>query len=103
MGPLRMTWSLGTTPSGTTADVRVRVEAGERSRSRCINATPIWHPMHVHGHTFRGQGSPRGHRDRAAQRDRHSDNLGAWMMHCHNLYHSELGMIGHGGLWSRSG
>lgn len=35
-----------------TPDQRHPVKAGERVRLVFANATPMWHPLHLHGHTF---------------------------------------------------
>ncbi|NEY35238.1 multicopper oxidase domain-containing protein [Streptomyces sp. PRKS01-65] len=79
-----------------------RVERGERVRLVVINATDMWHPVHLHGHTFSLAGiDARGarkdttillpHRKLVADFD--ADNPGLWMLHCHNIYHSESGMM----------
>lgn len=81
-------------------DDRIPVEAGERVRLRFVNQTSMWHPMHLHGHSFAlgGSGGPR--KDTAivlpnetvvAEFD--TDNPGLWMIHCHNVYHAESGMM----------
>ncbi|MFB8248393.1 multicopper oxidase family protein [Streptomyces sp. NPDC055952] len=78
------------------------VRAGERVRLTLINATDMWHPMHLHGHTFSltgldGAGARKDtavvlpHRKLVVDLD--ADNPGLWMLHCHNLYHSESGMM----------
>lgn len=78
---------------------RYPVRAGERVRLTFINGTPMWHPVHVHGHTYAlPDGGPRKdttillpHRKVSVDFD--ADNPGLWMMHCHNVYHSESGMM----------
>ncbi|SFR24878.1 Multicopper oxidase [Lentzea waywayandensis] len=57
----------------------------------------MWHPMHLHGHTFQLPGGPR--KDTAIVLpgqtvvcDFDADNPGQWMVHCHNTYHAEAGM-----------
>ncbi len=73
---------------------------GQRVRLEFINATAMWHPMHLHGHTFQvGDTGPR--KDTVivlpAQRvvcDFDADNPGQWLTHCHNAYHGETGMMG---------
>ncbi|MGW3991156.1 multicopper oxidase family protein [Streptomyces sp. NPDC004830] len=81
---------------------RHAVRAGERVRLTLINATDMWHPMHLHGHTFAltgldGAGARKDtaivlpHRKLVVDLD--ADNPGLWMLHCHNLYHSESGMM----------
>ncbi len=85
-------------------DVRERhpVRTGERVRLTLINATSMWHPLHLHGHTFAltgldGAGTRKDtaiilpHRKIVAEFD--ADNPGLWMLHCHNQYHSESGMM----------
>ncbi|MFF4898973.1 multicopper oxidase family protein [Streptomyces sp. NPDC001068] len=85
-------------------DVRQRhaVRAGERVRLTLVNATDMWHPMHLHGHTFAvgGLNSERARKDttvvlphRKLVLDFDADNPGLWMLHCHNQYHSESGMM----------
>ncbi|MFB9459529.1 multicopper oxidase family protein [Streptomyces antimycoticus] len=78
---------------------RYPVRAGERVRISFINGTDMWHPMHLHGHTFGlPDGGPR--KDTTILRPHHkvnvdldADNPGLWMVHCHNVYHSESGMM----------
>ncbi|MFC4336252.1 multicopper oxidase family protein [Salininema proteolyticum] len=75
------------------------VEEGERVRLRFRNETIMWHPMHLHGHTFALADS--GVRKDTAvvlpgetvEVDFTADNPGRWMVHCHNLYHNEVGMM----------
>ncbi|KUN79419.1 copper oxidase [Streptomyces bungoensis] len=85
-------------------DVRQRhpVRAGERVRVSLINATDMWHPMHLHGHTFAlaGLDAVGARKDTAIVLphrklvvDFDADNPGLWMLHCHNQYHSESGMM----------
>ncbi|MEV7200664.1 multicopper oxidase family protein [Streptomyces griseoluteus] len=85
-------------------DVRERhaVRAGERVRMTLINATDMWHPLHLHGHTFAltGINSVGARKDTAVVLphrklviDFDADNPGLWMLHCHNQYHSESGMM----------
>ncbi|MET9590053.1 multicopper oxidase family protein [Streptomyces sp. NPDC006516] len=85
--------------------VRQPVRAGERVRLVFANRTPMWHPIHLHGHTFAlggtGQGVGLGARKdtapvlpgRSLTVDLDADNPGLWMLHCHNVYHSEAGMM----------
>ncbi|MGW0998567.1 multicopper oxidase family protein [Streptomyces sp. NPDC002520] len=85
-------------------DVRQRhgVRAGERVRLTLINATDMWHPLHLHGHTFAltGLDANGARKDTAIVLphrklviDFDADNPGLWMLHCHNQYHSEGGMM----------
>jgi multicopper oxidase len=76
------------------------VVAGERVRLDFINNTSMFHPVHVHGHTF-ALGDPAGPRKdtaivlpgRTMPVYFDADNPGLWMVHCHNLYHAEAGMM----------
>ncbi|MDT0611089.1 multicopper oxidase family protein [Streptomyces lancefieldiae] len=81
---------------------RVPIREGERIRLTLINATDMWHPIHLHGHTFAltGIDSAGARKDTALVLphrklvfDFHADNPGLWMLHCHNQYHSESGMM----------
>jgi FtsP/CotA-like multicopper oxidase with cupredoxin domain len=70
---------------------------GQRVRVIFTNATTMYHPMHIHGHTF--QVGPDGPRKdtvivRPGQKvacDFDAGNPGQWMAHCHNLYHAPQG------------
>ena len=70
------------------------------------NETAWWHPMHLHGHSFRvisrnGKPNPRREwRDTVLVPPRESaeiafvaDNPGDWMFHCHVTDHQEAGMM----------
>jgi FtsP/CotA-like multicopper oxidase with cupredoxin domain len=79
------------------------VRAGQRARLRFTNTTMMWHPMHLHGHTFqvlKSDGTPGPRKDtvivlphRTLSVDLVADNPGQWMLHCHNGYHQESGMM----------
>ncbi|WNF26716.1 multicopper oxidase family protein [Streptomyces sp. C11-1] len=83
------------------AKQRRPVEAGERVRIVFDNGTAMWHPLHLHGHTFALAGNAAGarkdtaivlpHRSLTVEFD--ADNPGLWMVHCHNVYHAEAGMM----------
>jgi FtsP/CotA-like multicopper oxidase with cupredoxin domain len=72
---------------------------GERVRLRFVNHSMMFHPMHVHGHTFAlTNGGAR--KDtvivrpmQAVEVDLEADNPGQWAAHCHNIYHAETGMM----------
>ncbi|MFI5746116.1 multicopper oxidase family protein [Streptomyces sp. NPDC051644] len=89
------------------------VKAGERVRMEFYNITEMWHPIHLHGHSFGLVGSA-GPEHRASRRregawarkdttivrpsssvavEFDADNPGLWMLHCHNIYHSDVGMM----------
>lgn len=82
------------------------VRPGERVHLVFENASSMMHPMHLHGHHFQVIGI--GRRKLAgAMRDTvivpanggrvtvafDADNVGEWMLHCHNLYHMAAGMM----------
>ncbi|MGA6172394.1 multicopper oxidase family protein [Streptomyces sp. NPDC012600] len=83
------------------AERRRPVVAGERVRAVFENGTAMWHPIHLHGHTFALAGNGAGarkdtaivlpHRSLTVEFD--ADNPGLWMVHCHNVYHAEAGMM----------
>lgn len=82
--------------------VTLPVRSGERVRLVLDNATPMWHPLHLHGHTFQvvTGGGPGPRKDTviipAGTRivlDVEADNPGQWVLHCHNIYHAESGMV----------
>lgn len=93
-------WTInGTTYQDT---IPLTIREGQSGSLTIRNMTMMSHPMHVHGHTFQmgaaGGSGPRkdtvlvppmgGYRvDLAA------DNPGKWMVHCHNAYHADAGMM----------
>lgn len=87
------------------------VHEGQHTQLVLVNQTPMYHPMHLHGHTFtvRAIGDsarttetplPAGTRKdtvMVAPGDRltvdfTADNPGQWLVHCHNAYHMATGM-----------
>ncbi|AWK76758.1 copper oxidase (plasmid) [Rhodococcus oxybenzonivorans] len=80
----------------------LEISQGQRVRLRFVNQTMMFHPMHLHGHTFQvvdGQGAgPRKDTtlvlpNQSVEVDLDADNPGQWLVHCHNLYHGEAGMM----------
>ncbi|ALV33135.1 multicopper oxidase family protein [Streptomyces sp. CdTB01] len=75
------------------------VEQGQRVRLDFVNKTTMWHPMHLHGHTYQlGTNGPRKDTTIVLPKKTVSvyfdaDNPGQWMLHCHNAYHGEAGMM----------
>ena len=77
----------------------LEVHQGERVQLRFRNMSMMFHPMHVHGHTFAV--NPNGVRkDTVIVRpmqsvlvDLQAENPGQWATHCHNVYHAEAGMM----------
>lgn len=78
------------------------VQEGQRVRLRFQNHSGMFHPMHLHGHTFQVV-NPAGTGARkdtvivkpwqTVEVDFATDNPGQWMLHCHNAYHGEAGMM----------
>ncbi len=77
-------------------------QSDERVRLVLRNQSMMFHPMHVHGHTFAvvGNGGPGARKDtvnvlpmETVAVDLQADNPGQWLVHCHNIYHGELGMM----------
>jgi len=78
------------------------VRADERVRLTMKNRSMMFHPMHLHGHTFAvARGDGRGVRKdtvnvlpmQQLNVDLQTSNPGQWLVHCHNAYHAELGMM----------
>jgi FtsP/CotA-like multicopper oxidase with cupredoxin domain len=75
------------------------VRHGERVRLQFVNRTTMFHPMHLHGHTFAVAGGG-ARKDtvivlphQTVSVDLDAVNPGQWMTHCHNIYHAESGMM----------
>ncbi|MGN6245165.1 MAG: multicopper oxidase family protein [Motilibacteraceae bacterium] len=75
------------------------VKQGERVRLRYTNQSMMFHPMHLHGHTFELSGGG-ARKDTVIVRPMQSvdveldaNNPGQWVTHCHNIYHAETGMM----------
>jgi FtsP/CotA-like multicopper oxidase with cupredoxin domain len=77
------------------------VAKGQRVRIRFISESIMFHPMHVHGHTFQvvQPGGPAARKDtvlvppmRTVEIDFDTDNPGHWITHCHNDYHLGSGL-----------
>ena len=93
-------WALDATEQG---GLTMPVREGERVRLTFRNDTAMWHPIHLHGHTFQvrkpdGSAGPR--KDTVIVRpgaevvvELDADNPGVWALHCHNVYHAEAGMV----------
>ncbi|SDO51231.1 Multicopper oxidase with three cupredoxin domains (includes cell division protein FtsP and spore coat protein CotA) [Nocardioides szechwanensis] len=95
MAPYRWTINGESFPDATP----LSVSAGERVRLRFVNQTMMFHPMHLHGHTF-GLVDGGARKDtvivrpmQALEVDVDADNPGQWAVHCHNIYHAETGMM----------
>jgi len=101
-GMMKYDWSLDNRPFTLNKPMNnpYPIAAGERVRINFVNTTQMWHPMHLHGHTFQHTGDgPRKDTSivlpgRTLTVDFDADNPGRWLTHCHNLYHGEAGMMG---------
>ena len=75
------------------------VRQGERVQLTVTNDTDMWHPFHLHGHTYQhAEGGPRKDTSIVLPRTKlvvefDTDNPGVWAAHCHNIYHAEAGMM----------
>ncbi len=78
------------------------IRPGQRVRLRFRNDTQMYHPMHLHGHTFqvRRPGGRGARKDtvlvlpnQTVEVEFDADNVGQWLTHCHNVYHGEAGMM----------
>jgi multicopper oxidase len=81
----------------------IGVQPDQRVRMRIINESMMFHPVHLHGHTFEvvGRDGPRARKDtvlvppmKTVEVDFDTVNPGKWITHCHNTYHLEDGMAG---------
>ena len=78
----------------------ISVDSGEWLSLAIENTTMMWHPIHLHGHTPQLTGQARGPRKdtvnvlpgASVELVFPADNIGDWMLHCHNAYHLEAGM-----------
>lgn len=100
-GMMAYDWMINGRPFADTVPLTVR--QGQRTRLTFNNTSMMWHPMHLHGHTFQvinPDGSRGARKDtvvvlpmRRLTVDLVADNPGEWMLHCHNTYHQEAGMM----------
>lgn len=94
MKPYR--WGINGAPHGHNTPLTVK--AGQRLRIMALNMTMMTHPLHVHGHTVALRSGLRKDTVLMAPMqsmalDLDADNVGDWMVHCHNAYHGEAGMM----------
>jgi FtsP/CotA-like multicopper oxidase with cupredoxin domain len=98
-GMARYNWGINGRPfdMAQPGALRYLMKQGQRVRVVFANTTTMYHPMHIHGHTFQvAPGGPRKDTVLVLPRqqvacDFDADNPGQWMTHCHNLYHSPEG------------
>jgi FtsP/CotA-like multicopper oxidase with cupredoxin domain len=94
-------WTINGQPFANRTPLNIR--QGQRAVLTFNNTTTMWHPMHLHGHTFqmiKPDGSSGARKDTAIVLPKQqvsvaliADNPGIWMLHCHNTYHQEAGMM----------
>ncbi|EHB55271.1 L-ascorbate oxidase [Mycolicibacterium rhodesiae JS60] len=94
-------WMINGRPYDQTIPLTVRQE--QNATLTFINETMMWHPMHLHGHTFqvvKADGSAGPRKDTVIVNPMQTvavrmvaDNPGEWMLHCHNGYHMDAGMM----------
>ncbi|BBY63805.1 multicopper oxidase family protein [Mycolicibacterium helvum] len=94
-------WMINGRPYDQT--VPLTVGRGQHATLTFTNASMMWHPMHLHGHTFqviKADGSPGPRKDTVIVKPMQTvavklvaDNPGIWMLHCHNGYHMDAGMM----------
>lgn len=98
---MQYNWTINGEPYGKTNPLHV--QQGQRPTITFDNTTMMYHPIHLHGHTFqviRADGSPGARKDTVMVLPMQklsavlvADNPGIWMMHCHNTYHQVAGMM----------
>ncbi|MCF6390528.1 multicopper oxidase family protein [Mycobacterium sp. MBM] len=98
---MRYDWAI----NGRPYDQRVPlpIQRGQHATLTFVNASMMFHPMHLHGHTFqviKADGSAGPRKDTVIVRPMQrvtvrfvADNWGVWMLHCHNGYHMDAGMM----------
>ncbi|BBU22456.1 multicopper oxidase family protein [Mycobacterium xenopi] len=98
---MKYDWTINGQPYSKTQPLSIR--QGRRALLTFDNTTAMWHPMHLHGHTFqviKTDGSPGPRKDTVNVLPKQkvnailvADNPGTWLLHCHNTYHQEAGMM----------
>lgn len=98
---MKYDWTINRRPFSETQPLAVR--GGQRVTLSFKNTSMMWHPMHLHGHTFEvltADGRPGARKDTVIVLPMKqlrvtfvADNPGVWMLHCHNTYHQEAGMM----------
>lgn len=102
-----MAWAInGVSATGHTHEPMLTFARGETVVLDLNNDTAWWHPIHLHGHSFRvisRNGTPTVHREwqdtvlmpphEKAEIAFVADNPGNWMFHCHVLEHQAAGMM----------
>ena len=89
-------WGMNGAPYGKNSPLLAR--AGQRLRINVVNMTMMSHPLHLHGPAFAlaDTGLRKDTLLLAPMESRQLDldpEVGDWMVHCHNTYHAEAGMM----------
>jgi FtsP/CotA-like multicopper oxidase with cupredoxin domain len=97
---MQYNWMINGEPYSKTDPLHVR--QGQRPTLTFDNTTMMYHPIHLHGHTFqliRADGTPGARKDTVIVLPKQkvlavlvADNPGLWQLHCHNTYHQVAGM-----------
>ena len=107
MGGHGMGWTVnGVSSTGHAPEPMLTIPRGRTAVLALNNDTAWWHPIHLHGHSFRvvsRNGRPTRHREwqdtvlmaprETAEVAFVADNPGGWMLHCHILEHQAGGMM----------
>lgn len=98
---MRYDWAINGRPYDQ--NVPLTIQQGQHATLTFTNASMMWHPMHLHGHTFqviKADGSAGPRKDTVIVTPMQTvtvrfvaDNWGVWMLHCHNGYHMDAGMM----------
>jgi FtsP/CotA-like multicopper oxidase with cupredoxin domain len=98
---MQYNWTINGEPYSKTSPLHVK--QGQRPTITFDNPTMMYHPIHLHGHTFqllKADGSPGARKDTVIVLPNQkilavlvADNPGTWVMHCHNTYHQFAGMM----------
>ena len=79
----------------------IAVHPNQRVRIRYVNESMMFHPFHLHGHTFQVMDGDvaKARKDtvlvppkQTVDIEFETKNPGRWITHCHNTYHLEAGM-----------
>jgi FtsP/CotA-like multicopper oxidase with cupredoxin domain len=97
---MKYVWTINGEPYSKTNPLHVR--QGQRPTITFDNPTMMYHPIHLHGHTFqliKADGAPGARKDTVIVLPKQkidavlvADNPGLWVLHCHNTYHQYAGM-----------
>jgi multicopper oxidase len=97
---MQFNWTINGEPWSKTNPLQIR--QGQRPTLTFDNTTTMYHPIHLHGHTFqliKADGTPGARKDTVIVLPKQklnavlvADNPGRWIMHCHNNYHQVAGM-----------